>query len=178
MNGSSLATIDRQPHLLGELVEVRPLRDDDYDDLYVIASDPRVWEQHPSKDRVKEDVFRALFEESLQSGGALTVIDRANGRIIGSSRFHGYDPDNSEIEIGWTFLNPSYWGGTYNGELKHLMLEHAFRFVNSVIFEIHSENLRSQRAVEKLGAVRIRSQKDKLGRGLNYVFELKADAFA
>jgi len=170
-------TFDRQPRLRGELVELRPLAAADFDALYAIASSPVVWEQHPSKDRTQETVFREWLSEALESGGALTAIDIADGSVIGSSRYHGYDEDRSEIEIGWTFLAPSYWGGTYNGEMKRLMLDHAFRFVKTVIFEIHSDNIRSQRAVEKLGAVRIRSQQDKLGRGLNYVFEIDAKAF-
>ena len=95
------------------------------------------------------------LEEALQSGGALIAIDRKTQRVIGSSRFHGYDREPSEIEIGWTFLARSHWGGAYNGEMKRLMLSHAFKFVDNVIFSIGSNNLRSQRAVEKIGGVRI-----------------------
>ena len=171
-------TFDRQPLLTGTLLELRPLVDADFPDLYAIAGDPLVWEQHPSKDRTQEPVFREWFREAMESGGTLVAIDRTEGRIIGSSRFHGYDSDRSEIEIGWTFLATSHWGGEYNGEMKQLMLDHAFRFVKTVIFEIHSDNIRSQRAVEKLGAIRVRSQQDKLGRGLNYVYEIESTEFA
>jgi RimJ/RimL family protein N-acetyltransferase len=122
---------DLQPTLRGELVEVRPLRAEDFDDLYAVASDPLIWEQHPVRDRYLEDVFKEFFRESLASGGALIVIDRRTGQVIGSSRFHGYDPERSEIEIGWTFLARSHWGGIYNKELKQLMLRHAFRLVKT-----------------------------------------------
>ena len=55
---------------------------------------------------------------------------------------------------GWTFLARSHWGGEYNREMKRLMLDHAFRFVGRVVFLIDSANHRSQRATEKIGAVR------------------------
>jgi RimJ/RimL family protein N-acetyltransferase len=157
-------SFDRQPTLKSELLELRPLRDDDFHDLYAVASDPLIWEQHPFSDRYKEDVFRAFFREAMESGGALIALDSKDGRAIGSSRFHGYDEANSEIEIGWTFLARSYWGGVYNREMKQLMLRHAFRFVNSVIFIVGATNWRSQRAMEKIGGVRAGSRVDAAGR--------------
>lgn len=117
---------DLQPILKGELLTLRPLRAEDYNQLYAVASDPLIWEQHPAWDRYQPQVFAALFRESLASGGALIAIDGKDGKVIGSSRFHGYDPTRNEIEIGWTFLARSHWGGAYNGEMKQLMLRHAF----------------------------------------------------
>ena len=155
---------DLQPHLKGRLLELRPLRPDDFEDLYAVASDPLIWEQHPNKDRSMREVFQVFFREALDSGGALIAIDVETGRVIGSSRFHGYNAEKSEIEIGWTFLARSHWGGVYNGEMKQLMLRHAFRFVSSVIFVIGPENYRSQRAVEKIGGVREGSRLDGSGR--------------
>ncbi len=155
---------DLQPILEGDLLGLRPLRPDDFHDLYEVASDPLIWEQHPDKDRYKEAVFKEFFREALESGGALIAIDSKDGRVIGSSRFHGYDSDRSEIEIGWTFLARSYWGGMYNREMKRLMLRHAFRFVNSVIFLVGPQNVRSQRAMEKIGGVRVGSRPDSGGR--------------
>jgi RimJ/RimL family protein N-acetyltransferase len=76
------------------------------------------------------------------------------------SRFHGYDDQRSEIEIGWTFLARSHWGGIYNLEMKHLMLRHAFRFVRTVVFLIDPQNFRSRRAVEKIGGVLVGSRLD------------------
>ena len=156
-------TFDLQPALTGDLLTLRSLRPADYQDLYAVASDPLVWEQHPKNDRYKEEVFRGFFREALESGGALIAVDAADGRVIGSSRFHGYDEEHSEIEIGWTFLARSHWGGVYNGEMKRLMLRHAFQFVSSVVFLIGPRNLRSQRAVEKIGAVRAGSRFDGSG---------------
>jgi RimJ/RimL family protein N-acetyltransferase len=143
-----------QPTLTGALLELRPLRLDDFHDLYAVASDPAIWEQHPASDRYKEDVFKGFFREALESGGAFVVIDRSTGRIIGSSRYFGYSEERNEIEIGWTFLARSYWGGVYNREMKQLMLRHAFRFVETVVFLVGPQNMRSQRAMEKVGGVR------------------------
>jgi RimJ/RimL family protein N-acetyltransferase len=166
-----------QPTLRGELLELRPLRDEDFDDLYACASDPGIWELHPEPDRYKEDVFRGFFQGAMDSGGAFAVIDRATGRIIGSSRYFGYDEARSEIEIGWTFLARTYWGGLYNRELKELMLRHAFRFVDSVVFLVGPENWRSQRAMEKIGGVRVGMVRRTPEGRENVVFEIrKSDA--
>ena len=146
-------SFDLQPTLEGELLRLRPLRPEDWGDLYAVASDPLIWEQHPVRDRYTEDVFRGFFREALESGGALVATDAHDGRVIGSSRFHGYDEAKSEVEIGWTFLARSHWGGIYNREMKQLMLRHAFMFVRSVIFLVGPENMRSRRALEKIGAV-------------------------
>lgn len=155
---------DAQPHLAGELVELRPLQESDFEDLYAVAADPAIWEQHPVPTRFERDSFRAFFTRHLASGGALLVLDRRAQVAIGTSRFHGYDREQSEVEIGWTFLGRPYWGGAYNGELKSLMLAHAFRFVRNVVFIVDPGNLRSQRAVEKVGGVRVGSRPDASGR--------------
>jgi RimJ/RimL family protein N-acetyltransferase len=146
-------TFDLQPHLVGNLVELRPLQTEDWEGLFLAASDPLIWEQHPAHDRYQENVFKDFFRESLASGGALVAIDRKTQTIIGSSRYFGYEPQKSEIEIGWTFLARAYWGGTYNAEMKHLMLDHAFRFVECVVFLVGTTNVRSRKAVEKIGGV-------------------------
>jgi N-acetyltransferase len=143
-----------RPILRGELIELRPLAAKDWDDLFAVASDPLIWEQHPESDRYKEDVFKVFFKEALECRGAFVVIDSKTQEIIGSTRFYGYDPEKSEIEIGWTFLARKYWGGRYNREMKQLMLTHAFKFVESVMFFVGQGNIRSQKAMEKIGAIR------------------------
>lgn len=154
---------DSQPTLTGRLIRARPLREGDRASLYAVASDPLIWVQHPDRERYKPEVFEKFFSESVASGGALTVYDRAIRTIVGSSRYHGYDAARSEVEIGWTFLARSHWGGRYNGELKRLMLQHAFGFVESVILYVSPTNVRSQRAVQAIGGVR-ESARDQPGR--------------
>lgn len=157
-------SFELQPTLTSELLQLRPLRADDFEALYAVASDPLIWEQHPNSDRCNRNVFRNFFDEAMQSGGALLVLDRKDHRVIGSSRFHCYDLERSEIEIGWSFLARSHWGGVCNGEMKRLMLAHAFKFVDNVIFLVDSTNVRSQKAVEKIGGVRVGSKSDPNGR--------------
>jgi N-acetyltransferase len=168
---------DLQPTLRGKLVDLRPLRPDDYRALYAVASDPLIWEQHPNNDRFKEEVFAAFFREAIQSGGALAAIDVRDGRIIGSSRFHGHDQEKREVEIGWTFLARSHWGGAFNGEMKQLMLRHAFRYVDGVIFIIGAQNTRSQKAVEKIGGIRVGTRPGADGSD-KVVYEIRSSAFS
>jgi RimJ/RimL family protein N-acetyltransferase len=169
-------SFDLQPVLKGELVELRPLRPEDFDELFAVASDPLIWEQHPVRDRCEPEGFRKFFQEAIDSGGALIAADTTTGRVIGSSRFHGYDESSSEVEIGWTFLARSHWGGRYNGEMKRLMLQHAFQFVNRVIFIVGVGNIRSQRAVEAVGGVRTGPKVNRGGRD-SFVFEITATRF-
>ncbi|MGL4420158.1 MAG: GNAT family N-acetyltransferase [Gemmataceae bacterium] len=143
--------MDRQPQLQGQLLLLRPLLASDYDDLFAVAADPFIWEQHPDSDRYQPEVFQRFFQDALACGGALLAIDLRTGRVIGSSRFDYYDETSSEVEIGWTFLARSHWGGAYNGEMKQLMLHHAFQYVQQVLFLIGPNNLRSRRAIEKIG---------------------------
>ncbi len=168
---------DLQPTLTGKLLELRPLRPDDFDALYAVASDPLIWEQHPAKDRCTPEGFKEFFRKTLNSGGALIALDSKDGRVIGTSRYHRFDPEESEVEVGWTFLARSHWGGTYNREMKELMLRHAFRFVDRVVFLVAPENLRSQKAVEKIGGVRMGSRLNSEGRD-SVLFEITAAGFA
>ena len=162
-----------QPILEGEILRLRPLQAEDWDELNPVGSDPLIRELHPSSYRYKEEVFREFFRGGLESGGALVVIDRKDERVIGSSRFHGYEVEKGEIEIGWTFLARSHWGGVYNSEMKQLMVRHAFRFVKNVIFVVGPQNLRSRRAVEKIGGGLVGLRADGRG-GENVVYRVIA----
>ena len=142
---------ERQPTLQGELVTIRPLQEEDWDALFAVASDPLIWELHPAHNRWQEPVFRNFFDDALACGGGLAILDRASGAVIGSSRYDFWVPDEDEIEIGWTFIARAYWGGTYNREIKRLMLDHIHRFVGTVVFIVGQNNLRSRGAMEKIG---------------------------
>lgn len=144
---------DRQPILTGERVTLRPSARDDWEALFAVASDPLIWEVHPAHDRWQEDVFRAYFDAGIASGGALTILDHATGKVIGSSRYDNWKPEADEIEIGWTYLARDYWGGSYNREIKRLMLDHIHRFVGTVVFTVGEGNIRSRKAMEKIGGV-------------------------
>ena len=164
---------DLQPTLTGNLLTLRPLRADDFDALYAVAEDPLIWEQHPDKTRHTREGFKHFFQDAMDSRGALVAVDAKTRQIIGSSRYHDYNKEKDVVEIGWTFLARTYWGGRYNAEMKRLMLTHAFRFVGRVSFKVGPENFRSLSAVEKIGAVRIGVGIDGAGRE-SVVFELTA----
>ena len=140
-----------QPILEDELVKVRPLRADDFEELFMVASDPLIWQQHPVKTRSTREGFLSFFIESLNSKGALLIVDRITGDPIGSSRYKIIDEDSRVIEIGWTFLSRKYWGGVYNKAVKKLMINHALKEFKIVIFYIGKDNTRSQRAIWKIG---------------------------
>ena len=140
-----------QPILEDDLVLLRPLEAIDFEALYQVAKDPLIWEQHPAKNRHQKSQFEKLFKEFIDSKATLVIIDQSTGEVIGSSRFK-YPPKNqTAIEIGWSFLARNYWGGTYNKSVKTLMINHAFQFVETIVFYIDKTNIRSQRAVEKIG---------------------------
>lgn len=150
-------TFALQPTLRGELVHLRPLRKTDHEALFAVASDPLIWAQHPDPSRSSPEGFRRFFDGAMESGGAFLVTDAVTGAVIGSSRYAGLDLVASEVEIGWTFLARQYWGGRYNAEMKRLMLAHAFRFVDRVIFVVGVNNIRSRRAVERIGGTLLAS---------------------
>ncbi len=168
--------LDLQPTLTGKLVLLRPLRSDDFEALFAVAADPLIWEQHPAPDRYQPAVFQAFFEDALESLGTLIVLDAASGEVIGSSRYHAYEPDQRQVEIGWTFLARRYWGGRYNAEVKYLMLKHAFLSVDRVVFLAGLRNRRSQRALEKIGARRVGEHPDAAGQP-SFVYEITREAW-
>jgi RimJ/RimL family protein N-acetyltransferase len=148
-------TFELQPRLQNELIRLEPLRVGDFEDLYAVASDPLLWEQHPCRDRYQRPVFEDFFNGAMQSGGAFRVIDNTNGELIGSSRYSNYEEPKRQIDIGYTFIARSRWARHYNRALKTLMLDHAFKHVDRVIFKVGINNWRSRKAMEKLGGIYI-----------------------
>ena len=144
-----------QPTLENDLLILRPLQAEDLDRLFAVASDPLIWEQHPAKERATRAGFELFFKEALATKTAFLVLDKASGAAIGTTRYYPVSGVPNAVEIGWTFLGRQYWGSDYNRSMKKLMLDYAFRFVDNVVFMIHEDNYRSQKAVEKIGGVRI-----------------------
>ena len=148
-----MSEVDFQPTLHGDTVILRPTIAGDWDEMYAVASDPLIWALHPAHDRWQEDVFRQYFADALDSGGGLTIRDKASGAIIGASRYSTRWSGADEVEIGWTFISRDYWGGVTNREVKSLMITHAHRWFTACLFMVGKENLRSRRAMEKIGGV-------------------------
>jgi RimJ/RimL family protein N-acetyltransferase len=146
---------DLQPTLENALIKIIPLRDEDFDVLYKVASDPLIWEQHPNKNRYQKEVFQNFFKGAIESKGAFLVYEKETGKVIGSSRYYEPDEENNSIAIGYTFIGRDYWGKGFNKALKTLMFDYAFQFVDKIILHIGETNFRSQKATEKLGAKKI-----------------------
>ena len=145
-------------NLHNERITLVPLEEKDFELLFQVASDPLVWEQHPNKLRYQKEVFQNYFEGAIQSKGAFFICDTNTNETIGSSRFYDYNEKDSSIIIGYTFIGRNFWGKEYNKSLKKLMLDYAFQNVDKVYFHIGAQNIRSQKAIEKIGAIKIDEQ--------------------
>ena len=142
-------------HLHNEYVQLSPLQSDDFEALYNVASDPLVWEQHPSKNRYQKDAFKGFFEGAIASKGAFLIKNAATNEVIGSSRFYDINENDKTVLIGYTFFARAAWGKPYNKSAKILMLNHAFTYFDTVLFHIGAENVRSQIAISRFGAQKI-----------------------
>lgn len=170
--------INIQPQLESETIILYPLREADFEALYQTASDPKIWEQHPNKDRWKKDVFETFFKGAMESKGAFKVVDKATGDIIGSTRFYDYNELENSILIGYTFYATAYWGKGINPLVKKLMLDYIFQFASKVHFHVGASNLRSQIAISRLGAEKIAEQEvTYFGEEpkMNFVYEIKKE---
>ncbi|MEO0341751.1 MAG: GNAT family N-acetyltransferase [Bacteroidota bacterium] len=161
-----------QPILENSLLLVRPMDEQDFDALFQVASDPLIWHQHPAKERCEPEGFKKFFAQGLDSGGAFTVIEKSSDQVIGSSRFNPCPGDDQYIEIGWTFFGRKYWGGPYNRSKKALMIDYALEYKNGVLFHVAKENIRSQKAVLKLGAQGLE------GQGVEHLFKRPAENYS
>jgi RimJ/RimL family protein N-acetyltransferase len=175
-------TVNRQPVLEGERLYLRPLQESDWDAIYAVASDRELWARHPSHNRWQAAVFREFFDDAIAQGGALAIVDKASGEVIGSSRFQAHDPaDGGVVEIGWSFLARVYWGRGYNAEFKRLMLEHALENVARVVFRVGADNVISRKAMANIGG-RLTGEtfvEERVGRPVEHVvYEITRESFA
>jgi N-acetyltransferase len=166
-----LTEFDPQPVLRGPILLIRPLAAADRDALWQVARDPLLWELHPDKTRCDPEGFARFFQAALDSGSALVVVDQRTGRIVGSSRYYDWDPQKRELAIGYTFIARDCWGGAVNREMKQLMLQHAARWADRVWFHVGKGNLRSRRAMEKIGArAMFEAQRPQNGEMIDFVY--------
>ena len=152
--------LDLQAHLIGNTIKLIPLQADHWSSLMQAASDPLIWQLHPEPLRYLPEVFQSVFAGGLKSGGAFLICDKLTDEVLGTTRYYDFDAKNKSVAIGYTFLVRSRWGGATNTELKQLMLAHAFAAVETVWFHVGENNLRSRRAVEKLGAIYQRTEQE------------------
>jgi len=179
-SSSRMPAFSLQPVLETATLRLLPLQADDFKDLYAVAADPRIWEQHPNKDRWQEPAFTTFFEGALQSKGAFKIVDKVTGATLGSTRFYDYNPEDKSIFIGYTFYGTSSWGKGINPAVKALLLDYVFEFVETVRFHIGADNVRSQMAIQRLGATKVAEQEvTYYGEQpkLNFVYELTKPAW-
>src|SRR5690606_26650 len=158
MNIPRQTSINVQPILENEKTILYPLQEKDFELLYAVASDPEIWKQHPNKDRWKKEVFKTFFDGAMQSKGAFKIVEKATGKTIGSTRIYDYNEQENSIFIGYTFYAVAYWGKGINKLVKATMLDYIFQFVSKVYFHIGANNIRSQVAIERIGAEKISEQ--------------------
>jgi len=173
-------TFDFQPTLKSDVLILRPLREEDREELYQAASDPLIWEVHPQRDRYQRPVFDIFFDGGIKSKTALVAVDVKTGALIGSSRYLDWKPTEKSVEIGFTFLSRAYWGGGYNRAMKKLMMDHAFRFADTIFFVAGENNLRSRKAIEKIGGEFVRKTMSKLADGSpnpSVVYQVNKDKY-
>lgn len=167
---------DLQPsHLQNELIQLIPLEEHHFEELYSVANDALLWEQHPNKLRYQKPVFQTYFKGAMQSKGAFLIRESTTNEPIGSSRFYDYNETENRILIGYTFIGRKFWGKGYNKALKKLMMEYAFHYVNTIYFHVGATNFRSQKAIEKLGAIKVDEfQVEYFGEEskMNYIYQI------
>ncbi|AZB07819.1 N-acetyltransferase [Chryseobacterium sp. G0162] len=167
-----------QSVLENEEFQLIPLQQGDFESLYEVASDPKVWEQHPNKDRYQREVFENFFRGAIESNGAFKIVEKATGDVLGSSRYYNFDEDDNHIFIGYTFYGTKSWGKGINPKVKKLMLDYIFQYVDKVHFHIGKENFRSQKALEKLGGIKIAEEEVAYfaePTRTNFVYEIKKE---
>lgn len=167
-----------QPVLENEEFQLIPLQQGDFESLYEVASDPEVWEQHPNKDRYQREVFENFFRGAIESKGAFKIIEKATGDVLGSSRYYNFDENDNHIFIGYTFYGTKSWGKGVNPKVKKMMLDYIFQYVDKVHFHIGKENFRSQKALEKLGGIKIAEEEVAYfaePTRTNFVYEIKKE---
>lgn len=170
-----------QPTFLqNDFIQLFPLQESDFEALYTVAADPLVWEQHPNPLRYQREVFLTFFEGAIASKGAFLIRDVKTNEVVGSSRYYDYHPESNSITVGYTFVGRAYWGKAYNRALKKIMMDYAFQFVDTVHFHIGAQNLRSQIAIGRIGAVKIdeievtyHGEEPKL----NYIYQIKKEDY-
>ncbi len=146
--------------LVGQKVKIRPMELNDLNELYDAGNSQEIWAYMPMSMQSLDDMKR-LIDDALQAREQGTefpfvIIAKDSQKIVGSTRFLDISPANRSLEIGWTWLSPVVWRTSINTESKYLLLRHCFETLGTIRVQIKTDgrNQRSQKAIERLGAVR------------------------
>lgn len=144
----------------GERVKLAPLTLEHVQPLFDCSRDPAIWAAYPIRiERVEEMeqfVRKALDGRDRGEQYPYAVYDKALDAYVGSTRFLRIAKEHRNLNIGSTWYSSEVWRTRVNTETKYLLLRHAFEQAEVIRVEIvtSTDNLRSQRAIERLGAVR------------------------
>jgi len=155
-----MAVVVEPVELVGEHVALVPMAEAHLDGLFDAGRSPEIWPYMPMQISGRDDMAR-LIRDALRArdqGAELPFVvrERRSGRIVGSTRFLDITPAHRNIEIGWTWLEPAVWRTPINTECKYLLTRHCFETLQMIRVQLKTDarNTRSQRAIERLGAVR------------------------
>ncbi len=155
-----MAVVVEPVELVGEHVALVPMAEAHLDGLFDAGRSPEIWPYMPMQISGRDDMAR-LMRDALRAcdqGAELPFVvrERRSGRIVGSTRFLDITPAHRNIEIGWTWLEPAVWQTPINTECKYLLTRHCFETLQMIRVQLKTDarNTRSQRAIERLGAVR------------------------
>ena len=146
--------------LVGQKVKIRPMEQDDLIELYNAGNSADIWTYMPmsvqSLDDMKRLIDNALKAREQGTEFPFVIIAKDSQKIVGSTRFLDISTANRSLEIGWTWLSPAVWRTSINTESKYLLLRHCFETLGTIRVQIKTDgrNQRSQKAIERLGAVR------------------------
>ncbi|MFY8022428.1 MAG: GNAT family N-acetyltransferase [Bacteroidia bacterium] len=145
-------------HLIGEQVELIPLESRHFEELTNLAGEPIIWEFIPVDMSSNEKCHLAFTNANIQKEKGnqfpFVIIHKQENKIIGSTRLMNIEPEFKKLEIGWTWLHPDYWASAVNLECKLLLLNFCFEELKTirVQFKTDENNIRSQKAIRKIGA--------------------------
>ncbi|WLD94224.1 GNAT family N-acetyltransferase [Alkalihalobacillus sp. AL-G] len=146
--------------LKGEHVTIRPMEKEDLDELYNASGHEEIWSYMPMNITSKSDM-ELLIDQALegrQKGNDFPFVihDNKLGKLVGSTRFLDTSEVSRNLEIGWTWLSPDVWRTPVNTECKYLLLMHCFESLKTIRVQLKTDgrNIRSQNAIERIGAIR------------------------
>ncbi|NGQ95207.1 GNAT family N-acetyltransferase [Brevibacillus sp. SYP-B805] len=142
---------------MGKKVKLTPMEMNHMESLYEAGRYPNIWTVTQGRIDSLDDA-REYVRKALEQKNALpfVIIDQESQKIVGSTRFYDISVQNRSLEIGSTWLTPAMWRTYVNTECKYLLLKHCFETLGTirVQFKTDSRNIRSQRALERIGAVK------------------------
>lgn len=141
----------------GDIINLTSLEEEHIIELEKLSKDKRIWEYYTMDGTNSEKLISAFYEAIIERGNGtqypFVIFHKLENRIIGSTRFLDIQEKHLKLEIGWTWLYPNYWGTTINLECKLLLLTFCFETLKTtrVQFKTDERNLRSRKAIEKIG---------------------------